>query len=81
MTLPEAATWTISYLGPPGDQISPIAGLPEPTRAYTLTGLANYVPYTVTLEAMVDGAPFLTETVTVTPTDNFVFMPVVKNEP
>ena len=79
--LPASATWTISYLGQPGDQISPIAGLAEPTRAYTLTGLANNVPYTVTLEAMVDGAPFLSESVTVTPTDNFVFLPVVKNEP
>lgn len=47
-------------------------------RAYTLPGLTNYVWYTVTLDAMLDGAPFLTDTVQVMPTDRFVYLPVVQ---
>ncbi|VAW42933.1 hypothetical protein MNBD_CHLOROFLEXI01-3211, partial [hydrothermal vent metagenome] len=72
------ATWQISYSGPAGDQSSPIIGLTEPTRAYTLTGLSNYTPYTITLNAILDSSPILTDTVTVMPTDTFVYLPVVK---
>ncbi len=74
-TLPVTATWTISYDGL-GSPPSPITGLAEPTRAYTLTGLENYNAYTVTLNAMLDSAPILTDTVTVMPTDLFVYLPV-----
>jgi len=81
LTLPVTATWTISYAGPPGDQPSPITGLPVPTRAFTLTGLANYVPYTVTLKAMLDSTPFLTDTVTVMPTDIILYLPAVIKDP
>ncbi len=76
-TLPPTSTWTIAYDGPTGDQPSPITGIPSPTRAYTLTGLTNYVWYTVTLNAMVENMPFLTETVRVMPTDRFVYLPLV----
>jgi hypothetical protein len=76
-TLPVTATWQIAYDGPTGDQPSPITGLPEPTRAYTLTGLTNYVPYTITLNAMLNNTPILTDTVTVMPTDIFGYLPVV----
>lgn len=50
--LPATTTWRVAYEGPPGDAASPITGLPEPTRAYTLTGLTSGVPYTVTLETV-----------------------------
>ncbi len=43
--LPVTATWRIEYDGPPGMPPSPITGLIEPTRAYTLTGLTNYSLY------------------------------------
>ena len=76
-TLPVTSTWQISYDGPPGDQPSPITGLPEPTRAYTLTGLTNYTWYTVTLDAMLDSTPILTGTVTVMPTDINMYLPLV----
>jgi hypothetical protein len=79
-SLPASTTWRISYAGPPGDQPSPISGLPETTRSYTLTGLTNYVTYTVTLQAMQDGAPILSDTVRVMPTDKFVFLPQIANE-
>lgn len=81
ISLPVTSTWQISYSGPPGDQPSPILGLPEPTRAYTLTGLTNYTPYGITLNAMLDSTPILTGTVTVIPTDIFLHLPVVFKSP
>jgi hypothetical protein len=80
-SLPVTGTWQIAYDGPAGDQLSPITGLLEPTRAYTLTGLTNYTLYSVTLNAMLDSTPVLTGTLTLLPTDIQVFMPVVASEP
>jgi hypothetical protein len=76
--LSAAATWEIRYDGPPGIPPSPVTGLPEPTRAYTLTGLENYISYSVTVNAMLDTAPILTGTVTVMPTDIHLYLPVVR---
>ena len=76
-TLPVTTTWRIAYVGPPGDQPSPITGIFSPTRAYTLTGVTNHAWYTVTLNAMLNNTPILTDTVTIMPTDLFVFLPVV----
>jgi len=76
-TLPPTSTWRISYEGPTGGQSSPITGILSPTRAYTLTGLTNYVWYTVTLNAMVSSAPLLTDTVRAMPADRFVYLPLV----
>jgi Pectate lyase superfamily protein len=75
--LPAASTWQISYEGAPGSEPSPITGLPAATRSYTLTGLTNYEPYTVTLNAMLEGTPILTDTVTVIPTDIMLYLPAV----
>lgn len=77
-TLPVTTTWQITYDGPLGNQPSPITGITSPTRAYTLTGMTNYSLYTVTLNAMLDSTPFLTDTVTVMPTDHIVYLPLVK---
>ncbi len=76
-TLPLTSTWQISYTGPPGDQPSPVTGIISPTRTYTLTGLSNYTRYTVTLNAMLNNAPFLTDTATAIPTDIFAYLPLV----
>jgi hypothetical protein len=81
VSLPVTSTWQIGYAGPPGDQPSPILGLPEPTRAYTLTGLTNYTSYGITLNAMLDSTPILTGTLTVIPTDIFLHLPVVFKGP
>ena len=78
VTLPVTTTWTIAYDGPAGVPPSPIFGLTEPTRAYTLTSLLNYAWYTVTLTT---DPPFLTDTVTVMPTAHQVYMPLVANQP
>jgi hypothetical protein len=75
--LPAAATWTIRYNGTPGSEPSPISNLPEATRAYTLTGLANYELYTVTLNAVLEGTPILTDTVSAMPTDLNLYLPFV----
>ena len=37
----------------------------------------SYVTYTITLNAMIDGSTILTDTVTVMPTDIFIYLPVV----
>jgi hypothetical protein len=52
----------------------------SPTHAYTLTGLVNYEWYTVTLNAMVDTTPILSDTVMVMPTDISVYLPLVMRE-
>ena len=74
VTLPATTTWTITYDGPAGVPPSPIIGLAEPTRAYTLTGLTNYQWYTVTLTT---DPPMLTDTVTIMPTDQLIHLPLV----
>jgi hypothetical protein len=76
-SLPVTGTWEIRYDGPSGDQPSPITGLPDVTRAYTLTGLTNYTPYAITLNAKMNSTPILTGTVTVMPSDISVLLPVV----
>lgn len=76
VTLPTTSMWQISYDPPVGTPPSPVTGLPEPTRAYTLTGVTNYAWYTVTLNALLDGAPVLTDTATVMPTDRYAYLPL-----
>ncbi len=76
-TLPATSTWRITYESP-GSVFLPIANLTNTLRAYTLPGLTNGVWYTVTLDAMLDGVPFLTDTVRVMPTDRFVYLPLVQ---
>ena len=74
ITLPTTTTWTITYDGPPGVPPSPIPGLAEPTRAYTLTSLTNYTWYTITLAT--DPA-WLSDTVRVMPTDHIIYLPAI----
>ncbi len=76
--LPITSTWEISYLGPAGNQPSPITGIMHSTRAYTLTGLTNYSLYNITLNAMLEDSPVLTGTVSLSPTDILLFLPVVE---
>ena len=71
-------TWQISYSGPAGDQPSPITGLAEGTRSYTLTGLTNYTVYDITLNAMLSGSPVLTDTVSVMPTNLLQYLPTTQ---
>jgi hypothetical protein len=77
VTLPVSTTWRIDYDGPVGDQVPPITLVSEPARSYTLTGLTNYTWYTVTLNAVLTGTPFLTDTAAVMPTDITVYLPLL----
>jgi len=76
-TLPPTSTWRIDYGSQTGTAYLPITGILNSIRAYTLTDLTNYIWYTVTLNAMLDSTPFLTNTVRVMPTDEFVYLPLV----
>jgi hypothetical protein len=67
-SLPPTSTWQISYEGLAGSPPSPITGIVSVTRAYTITGLTNDTGYIITLNAVADGTPLLTSTVSVTPT-------------
>ena len=78
--LPVTTTWKIDYVGPTGDQPSPITGILSNTRTYILTGLTNYTWYTVTLTA-VGTDPVLSDTARVMPTDRFVYLPLVCKAP
>lgn len=76
---PQSPTsWTLHYDGPQGDQPPTITGIPAPTHAYSLTGLTNYVPYTVTLTA-IGTSPVLSDTVQITPRamDKLIYLPLV----
>ncbi len=79
--LPANTTWEISYTGPAGNQPSPITGLPEATRAYTLNGLTNYTVYTITLAAKQNGVTLLSATLRLMPSDISVHVPVLKKGP
>ncbi len=75
-TPPVTSTWKIDATD--GTTALPsVTGLPADTRAHTLTGLTNGVRYTVTLRAMLDGSPFLTDTVSAMPVGNFVYLPLI----
>ena len=76
-TLPVTSTWQINYYTQTGTVVIPAPSLTNTVHAYTLTGLTNYAWYTVTLNAMMDMAPILTDTVRVMPTDRFVYLPLV----
>jgi len=75
-SLPLTTTWTIIYEGPAGSLPSPIEGLPEATRAFSLTGLTNYEWYTVTLSTM-GISPILSDTIRVMPTDQLNYLPTI----
>jgi hypothetical protein len=75
--LPPTTTWQITYTSQTGTLYPAITGIISPTRAYTLTGLANYQWYTVTLRAMVGATSILSGSVRVMPTGILVYLPLV----
>jgi hypothetical protein len=78
---PPTSTWRISYYTDTvASTVVVTDSLTYTARAHTLTGLTNYQWYTVTLNAMVDSTPILTDTVRVMPTDRFVYLPMVRRD-
>jgi hypothetical protein len=71
------SSWRISYdtqtIATPFSITLPLSS----TRAYSLTNLTNYVWYTVTLNAMLDSTPILTDSIRLMPTDRLVYLPLI----
>jgi hypothetical protein len=78
--LPPTSTWRITYYSETVPSPVIRTGIVSHTRACTLPGLTNYEWYTVTLNAMVDSTPILTDTVRVMPTGIFVYLPITTKE-
>jgi hypothetical protein len=77
VTLPFTSTWRLVYYSQTVTSPITINDIVSPTRAYTLTGLTNYVWYTVTLIAMLDTTPLYTDTIKLMPTDRLVYLPLI----
>jgi len=75
--LPPSATFRIDYSPAGGSQPSPVTGIPNTTRAFTLNGLSNYTLYTVTLTAVDNGSSLFTDVVQVMPSDHLVRLPLL----
>ncbi len=76
-TLPVTSTWSLSYYSQTASTPLTISNIVSPTQSYTLTDLTNYAWYTITLNAMLNTTPFLTDTIELMPTDRFVYLPIV----
>jgi hypothetical protein len=74
ITLPTTTTWTIAYDGPTGSPPSPVTGIAEHKRTYTLTDLTNYTWYTITLTT---DPSWLFDTVITMPTDRSIYLPAI----
>jgi hypothetical protein len=79
ITIPATTTWHIDYYTTTTDILT-ATDPSSTTRAYMLTELTNYDLYTVTLSAMVGTTAVLSDTITVMPTDIFVYLPLVLKE-
>ena len=78
--LPPTTTWRIEYYTTTFTATSTAPDSLSDTRAYILPGLTNYQWYTVTLSALVDTTPILSDTVMVMPTDISVHLPLMMKE-
>ena len=80
-SLPPTSTWSLSYYSQTIGSALTLSGLISPTRAYTLTGLTNYTWYTVTLNALLNSTPFLTDTIELMPTDRLLYLSIIMRTP
>ena len=77
-TPPLTTTWQVGYESETGTLLMPPINIPTAAvRAHTLVSLTNYMWYTVTLSAMADNTPWLTDSVRVMPTDQLLYLPLV----
>jgi hypothetical protein len=74
--LPAMSTWRIDYYTAAMTVPHTATDALSSTRSLTLHGLDNYVWYTITLYALDEGAPLLTDTVRVMPTHIAVHLPL-----
>jgi hypothetical protein len=72
------STWRISYYSQTvASTIVATDTLANSVRTYTLTGLENGAWYTITLDALVDTTPIISDTARVMPTSRFWYLPLV----
>jgi hypothetical protein len=76
-TLPFTSSWDIVYVGPAGDEPSPITNISHPTHTYTMTGMTNYTWYDITLNSMLGEIPILSDTLHLMATDLILFFPTI----
>ena len=75
-TLPPTSTWRISYYSQTIASAIEVSDLVSSTRVYALGGLTSYAWYTVTLNALLDSVPLLTDTLKLMPSDRLVYLPI-----
>lgn len=78
--LPMTSTWQLNYKGPIGDEKSPITNISNSTRSYILTGTTNYIPYEISINAMLNTTPIMTDTISTMSTDISVYLPMLLRE-
>lgn len=76
-TLPDGATFEITYSGTAGTPPSPITDIDGSTRTLTLTNLTNYEVYAVTITAVNNSTPLFSDTQSFMPTDQQLWLPVI----
>jgi hypothetical protein len=76
--LPGSATWQIETSPAVASLPTPISAIPNGARAYTLTGLANYTLYTITLTAIDGGQALYTASVQLFPSDHVLSLPLIR---
>ncbi|MEM7332105.1 MAG: right-handed parallel beta-helix repeat-containing protein [Chloroflexota bacterium] len=76
-TLSTDITWKIESMSPLDSQPDIVDGLSEATRSYALNGLTNYEIYTITLYATENGVEIYSDTLSLMPTDEQLYLPIV----
>lgn len=75
--LPPDVIWRIEYEGTPGQSPSPITAIPGNVNSYVLNGMVNYELYHVSIVAIVNNEPVLEDSISMMPTDLFIYLPAM----
>jgi hypothetical protein len=77
VTPPAGVTWRIDYAPGNGAPPSPVTGIPNAARVYTLQGLYNPTVYSITLTGIDAGTPVFSDTIRVMPGGTITSMPLI----
>ncbi len=77
MTPAPGLTWRIDYTPNDGALPSPVTGIANAARAFTLDGLTNATLYTVALTGVDGGTAVYSDTLRLMPGGNVMYMPIV----